>query len=86
MPFQQWVFRSVWPLRSAIRRHRWRCCSAGCIVENTVALIPNGFTIQGYMPFLNGVYGTGQEIVVMPPWGCQRRTVYCAGIAVLMFQ
>lgn len=55
------------------------------IVENTVALIPNGYTIQGYMPFLNGVYGTGQEIVVMPPWGVNGARAYCAGIAVLMF-
>jgi hypothetical protein len=55
------------------------------IVENTIALIPNGYTIQGYMPFLNGVYGTGQAIVLMPPWGINGAIAYSGGVAVAMF-
>ncbi|GAB05089.1 ABC transporter permease [Gordonia amarae] len=55
------------------------------IVENTIALIPHGYSIQGYMPFLNGVYGTGQEIVVMPPWGINGALAYCAAVSVVLF-
>ncbi len=37
------------------------------------------------MPFLNGVYGTGQEIVVMPPWGINGALAYCAAVSVVLF-
>lgn len=39
------------------------------VVEDAIALIPNGMTVQQYMPFLNGIYGTGQWLALTPPWG-----------------
>ncbi|WP_168704735.1 ABC transporter permease [Gordonia paraffinivorans] len=55
------------------------------VIENAISLVPNGYTLQNYMPFLNGTYGTGQELAFMPPWGPTGGLVYCAAIAVVLF-
>lgn len=51
------------------------------VVENATALIPNGMKIQQYMPFFNGIYGTGQKLVLTPVWGPTGALVYFAAIA-----
>ncbi|MFW0783234.1 ABC transporter permease [Gordonia sp. CPCC 206044] len=55
------------------------------VIENAISLLPNGYTAQGYMPFLNGIYGTGQELAFTPPWGPSGGLVYCGGVAVVLF-
>lgn len=55
------------------------------IVENAISLIPNGYTVQTYMPFLNGVFGTGQELSLFPPWGPDGALIYLGAIALGMF-
>ncbi|GAB09636.1 putative ABC transporter permease protein [Gordonia araii NBRC 100433] len=51
------------------------------VVEDAIALIPNGMTVQQYMPFLNGIYGTGQWLALTPPWGPNGALVYFAVVA-----
>ncbi|NLG46581.1 ABC transporter permease [Gordonia sp. (in: high G+C Gram-positive bacteria)] len=55
------------------------------VVENSIALAPNGYTMQGYMPFLNGQFGTGQDLAFTPPWGMNGALAYSAGVAVVLF-
>ncbi len=51
------------------------------VLEDAIALIPNGMRIQQYMPFLNGIYGTGQQLALTPAWGPNGALVYFAVIA-----
>ncbi|MFT4200574.1 ABC transporter permease [Gordonia sp. (in: high G+C Gram-positive bacteria)] len=51
------------------------------VVEDAIALIPNGMKVQQFMPFLNGIYGTGQWLALTPPWGPNGALVYFAAIA-----
>lgn len=37
--------------------------------ENAVGYLPKGPSLQRFAPFLNGVYATGQDIALAPPWG-----------------
>ncbi|GAC70125.1 hypothetical protein [Gordonia soli] len=48
------------------------------VVENMISLVPNGYALQSYMPFLNGIAGTGQELAFTPPWGVDGGLVYLA--------
>lgn len=52
------------------------------VIENSIALAPKGYTAQGYMPFLNGQFGTGQELAFTPPWGPNGALAYAAAVAV----
>lgn len=36
--------------------------------EDAIVFVPNGLKVQAYMPFLNGVWGTGQDLFITPPW------------------
>lgn len=54
------------------------------IVENAIALIPNGMRVQQYMPYLNGIYGTGQQLGLSPPWGINGALAYFCGIAAVV--
>lgn len=51
------------------------------LVENAISLLPNGYTLQSWMPFLNGTFGTGQELAFAPPWGPNGALLYCAAVA-----
>ncbi|WP_347956563.1 ABC transporter permease [Gordonia aichiensis] len=55
------------------------------LVENSIALAPKGYTLQGYMPFLNGQFGTGQELAFTPPWGPGGALLYAAAVAAALF-
>ena len=37
--------------------------------------------VQPYMPYLNGIYGTGQQLGLSPPWGINGALAYFCGIA-----
>ncbi|MED5813912.1 ABC transporter permease [Mycolicibacterium sp. 050232] len=39
------------------------------VIETAVGYLPGGYSLQRFMPFLNGIYATGQDIVLNPPWG-----------------
>lgn len=51
------------------------------LIEDAIALIRDLARLQQYMPFLNGIYGTGQAIVLTPPWGPNGALLYFAAIA-----
>ncbi|MGB3603163.1 MAG: ABC transporter permease [Gordonia sp. (in: high G+C Gram-positive bacteria)] len=55
------------------------------VVENSIALVPKGYTLQGYMPFLNGQFGTGQELAFTPPWGLNGALFYTTIVALALF-
>ncbi|MDH3047092.1 ABC transporter permease [Gordonia alkanivorans] len=55
------------------------------VIENAISLVPDGYTLQQYMPFLNGTFGTGQELAFMPPWGPTGGLLYCGAVAVALF-
>lgn len=39
------------------------------VVESAAGYLPSGAFLQRFMPVLNGVYATGQDTVLVPPWG-----------------
>ncbi|BBX29664.1 ABC transporter permease [Mycolicibacterium alvei] len=54
------------------------------VIETAVGYLPGGYSIQRFMPFLNGVYATGQDIVLTPPWGPNVALAYtCALFSVV---
>ena len=55
------------------------------VIENAIALVPDGYTLQGYMPFLNGQFGTGQELAFTPGWDPNGALLYLLGIAIAVF-
>ncbi|MFZ2512032.1 MAG: ABC transporter permease [Gordonia sp. (in: high G+C Gram-positive bacteria)] len=55
------------------------------IVEDAIIFIPNGGKVQAYMPFLNGIWGTGQFLVMTPPWGKDGALVWFGAVAVVIF-
>ncbi|KXO98495.1 hypothetical protein [Tsukamurella pseudospumae] len=46
------------------------------IVEPGVALIPGAASAQRYMPFLNAVYASGQDLIFAPPWSPNGAVTY----------
>lgn len=51
------------------------------LVENAVILLPRGDVLTQAMPFLNGVYGTGQELALAPAWGPTGALAYTCAVA-----
>ena len=50
--------------------------------ESALIYVPHGGSLIRWMPFLNGVYGTGQEIALGPPWGVDGGLAYVLAVAV----
>lgn len=48
--------------------------------EVAVGYLPSGYSLQRFMPFLNGIYATGQDIVLEPPWGRDAALVYTCAV------
>ncbi|MFC0314320.1 ABC transporter permease [Gordonia phosphorivorans] len=55
------------------------------VMEDAIIFAPNGTKIQAFMPFLNGVWGTGQDLVISPPWGVDGALAWFAGICAVVF-
>jgi ABC-2 type transport system permease protein len=55
------------------------------VVEIAVGYVPGGLSAQRFMPFLNGVYGTGQDIILAPPWGPDAGLAYACLAFTIMF-
>lgn len=54
------------------------------LVENAVILLPRGDVLTQFMPFLNGVYGSGQDLALDPVWGRGGALVYLMLVAVAL--
>lgn len=54
------------------------------LVENAVILLPRGDVLTGFMPFLNGVYGSGQDLAIDPAWGRGGALIYLCAIALAL--
>lgn len=54
------------------------------LVENAVILLPRGDVLTRFMPFLNGVYGTGQDLALDPAWGRGGALVYLSVVALAL--
>jgi len=55
------------------------------VVENSINLLPNGYTLQAYAPFLNGVAATGQQMAFLPRFGPDGSLLYFCGAAAGLF-
>lgn len=55
------------------------------VMEDAVVFLPNGTAVQSFMPFLNGTWGTGQDLVISPPWGADGALVYFGAVAIAVF-
>lgn len=53
-------------------------------IESAMTYVPKGAFIIKWMPFLNGVYGTGQQIALEPSWDKNFALFYVFIIAVLL--
>ncbi|MFD4353661.1 ABC transporter permease [Nocardia sp. NPDC058518] len=53
--------------------------------ENSISLLPNGYTLQGYAPFLNAVAATGQELAFLPRFGRNGSLAYFLAVTVAIF-
>lgn len=55
------------------------------VAENAINLLPNGYTLQAYAPFLNAVAATGQEVAFLPRFGRNGSLLYFVLVAVTLF-
>ncbi|MBY8857848.1 ABC transporter permease [Nocardia sp. CA2R105] len=55
------------------------------VAENAINLLPHGYTLQAYAPFLNAVAATGQEVAFLPRFGRNGSLLYFILIAVTLF-
>lgn len=55
------------------------------IVEPGIALVPGAANAQRYMPFLNAVYASGQELIFAPPWSPDGAVAYLAALCLGVF-
>ncbi|MFE6857551.1 ABC transporter permease [Nocardia sp. NPDC057668] len=55
------------------------------VAENSISLLPHGYTVQAYAPFLNAVAATGQELAFLPRFGRNGSLVYFVVFTVAVF-
>lgn len=53
-------------------------------IENAVVMLPGGGDLIGWMPFLNGIYASGQDIALSPSWGRGGALAYVAVVAAVL--
>lgn len=46
------------------------------VAESAMNLLPHGFTLQSYAPFLNAVAATGQQVAFLPRFGRNGSLLY----------
>lgn len=54
------------------------------LIENAMIMLPGGARLIGWMPFLNGIYASGQDIALSPPWGPDAALGYVAAVAIAL--
>ncbi|WP_405490350.1 ABC transporter permease [Nocardia sp. NBC_00511] len=55
------------------------------VAESSMNLLPHGFTLQAYAPFLNAVAATGQQVAFIPRFGRNGSLLYFILVAVTLF-
>ncbi|MFC9434791.1 ABC transporter permease [Nocardia sp. NPDC057030] len=55
------------------------------VAENSLNLLPHGFTLQAYAPFLNAVAATGQQVAFLPRFGRNGSLLYFIAVAAALF-
>lgn len=55
------------------------------IIEPGIALVPGAANAPRYMPFLNAVYASGQELIFAPPWSPDGAIAYLAALCTAAF-
>lgn len=53
--------------------------------ESAAGYLPNGAFLQRFMPVLNGVFATGQDAVLTPPWGQNFALLYVCSLFTAIF-
>jgi ABC-2 type transport system permease protein len=53
--------------------------------ESAAGYLPSGAFVQRFMPVLNGVYATGQDAVLTPPWGQNAALLYVCSLFAVVF-
>jgi hypothetical protein len=53
--------------------------------ESAAGYLPSGAFLQRFMPVLNGVFATGQDSVLMPPWGQNIALLYVCALFTAIF-
>jgi len=55
------------------------------VVETAAGYLPSGATLQRFLPMLNAVYATGQDTVLVPPWGRAAALLYTCSVFTAIF-
>ncbi|NKY58303.1 hypothetical protein [Nocardia flavorosea] len=55
------------------------------VAEISMNLLPHGYTLQSYAPFLNAVAATGQEVAFVPRFGRDGSLLYFVLVSVALF-
>lgn len=52
------------------------------VIEPGTAMVPALLWLQRYLPFVNGLYGSGQDLIFAPPWSPDGAVLYLAAVTV----
>nr|WP_264028305.1 ABC transporter permease [Mycolicibacterium pyrenivorans] len=55
------------------------------VIESAAGYLPSGAALQRFMPLLNGGYATGQDTVLVPPWGQNVALLYVCSLFTAIF-
>ncbi len=55
------------------------------VIESAAGYLPSGASLQRFMPLLNGVYATGQDTVLVPPWDHNVALLYVCSLFTAIF-
>jgi len=55
------------------------------VIESAAGYLPSGASLQRFMPLLNGVYATGQDTVLVPPWDQNVALLYVCSLFTAIF-
>lgn len=55
------------------------------VLETAAGYLPNGASLQRFMPLLNMVFATGQDTVLRPPWGQDVALLYVCALFSAVF-
>lgn len=50
------------------------------VAETAAGYLPHGASLQRYLPVFNGVYATGQDIALQPPWSPNGALLYACAL------
>lgn len=55
------------------------------VCETAAGYLPSGAALQRFMPLFNAVYATGQDTVLVPPWGQNAALLYTCAVFTAIF-